>query len=454
MSEIRLNLLDLHKILAGTIHGSIGDRCVAALSAEPETIDELETALERFERNPYSFQSSPQFAARDAIDTQAYDAGILIIDLTARIVAYESTYSQPAAEGYVNYHDGLQETDVPIYYLLPDDWVFLDSVPAYQGICVERRRKRLAVRPVDARPILYGPALLEFVAENLQSRFADCHRELSNPGDNVSKLNSMSEASGEPLFEPEDSRSKMVSSIHAQWLLTPREDLRGQSPRNVLLAKQDFINRDLESREFQWEMQLQGPPGLPTDSFAYRFGGFGTQEWVLYYDLVRHLIWSALTFQGAGDKAALINHLELVKTEWLNEPNDELEGHVPVVVIENERRRLPEAMGGRSMVIDEDCPLCKMMGDESEAGLGVYFWHLDRSHMDEEFAFSSCATEAEYLEEMRRRELIDREIEQRCKEREERLARGEILESDSVIADADLSEFAWPFELEPERPES
>jgi hypothetical protein len=40
MSEVRLNLIDSLRILQGTIHGSVVDACVAALSAEPETIAE------------------------------------------------------------------------------------------------------------------------------------------------------------------------------------------------------------------------------------------------------------------------------------------------------------------------------------------------------------------------------------------------------------------------------
>jgi len=41
MSEIKLILVDAERVVHGTIHGSIADRCVAALSAEPETIAEL-----------------------------------------------------------------------------------------------------------------------------------------------------------------------------------------------------------------------------------------------------------------------------------------------------------------------------------------------------------------------------------------------------------------------------
>ena len=48
MSEVKLNLVDAERGLHGTIHGSVADRCVAALSAEPETIGELEAALNRY----------------------------------------------------------------------------------------------------------------------------------------------------------------------------------------------------------------------------------------------------------------------------------------------------------------------------------------------------------------------------------------------------------------------
>ena len=109
MSEIKLNLIDSTTILNGTIHGSIGDYCVAALSAEPETIDELVAALRRFQKHTPDFSS--YFRRNSELDPEPYDAGILIIDLAARVVARESTYSLPGPCGEVYYHDG-QRTDL------------------------------------------------------------------------------------------------------------------------------------------------------------------------------------------------------------------------------------------------------------------------------------------------------------------------------------------------------
>jgi hypothetical protein len=57
MSEVKLNLVDARQTLVGTVHGSIADACVAALSAEPETIAELEAALARLREADKSIQS-------------------------------------------------------------------------------------------------------------------------------------------------------------------------------------------------------------------------------------------------------------------------------------------------------------------------------------------------------------------------------------------------------------
>ncbi|HEX6730099.1 MAG TPA: hypothetical protein VF074_08820, partial [Pyrinomonadaceae bacterium] len=222
------------------------------------------------------------------------------------------------------------------------------------------------------------------------------------------------------------------------WLMTPRDDLHGQTPREVLFAKRELIDLDLDSRMNQWSYFLEEPPCLSRDSYAYRFAGFGTHEWVMYYDLVRFLIWEAIelvsterlinqslpsseenisfipsfslgtcdakvseTVSTVSNEKSLMALLEELKNIWLSEPCD---GYIPAEVIDNERRRRPEAMTGRSMVIDEDCPCCKWMGDASEAGLEITFCHFDGSHMEDEFAFSWCTTLEEWDEEQRQLE--------------------------------------------------
>ena len=48
MSEVMLTIMDADRAIHGSTHGSHADRVVAALSAEPETIEELEAAVARF----------------------------------------------------------------------------------------------------------------------------------------------------------------------------------------------------------------------------------------------------------------------------------------------------------------------------------------------------------------------------------------------------------------------
>jgi hypothetical protein len=462
MSEVKLNLVDAEQVLHGTIHGSVADVCVAALSAEPETIGELEAALNRyikpldscshfawFRSMAYlsTFNSSPDgterfCSVRLALDTKPWDAGIVVIDLAARIVAIESTYSQPGLEGEVFYHDGQALTDVPILYRVPADWLFVNSVAAYQWSRERRVSERAANPAIDARGILFGRPLLEFIVNACLSVHAQTNYLITSPAESE---NNVDDAAQEAM-------TKEVSTIHARWLLTPREDLRGQAPRDALLAHQDFIDFDLHTRSLQWSLQNEGPPCLDENSFAYRFAGFGTHEWVLYYDLVRHLIYSLIELRSTATLSAacgpeqvgqlvrdagreqidqLIAKLDQIKTEWIENPQPDLEGRIPAIIIENERKRLPQAMRPHDMIIDDDCPMCQMLGDEtSPLGMGVGFWHLDASNMDDDFAFSSYKTRQEWEVENRRREEFDREFDRRMKQRKERIARGETLEHD------------------------
>jgi len=163
MSEIKLNLIDTQNILHGTIHGSVADAVVAALSAEPETIAELQAALERYIKPIDKASPFALFHADSRIDERPWDAGIVVVDLAARIVASESTYSQPAPQGQVDYHNGVSATDIPVLYRLRDDWLFLDSIRQYECLREQRCRERAATSPLDVRAVLYGRPLLEFI---------------------------------------------------------------------------------------------------------------------------------------------------------------------------------------------------------------------------------------------------------------------------------------------------
>src|SRR6266436_3702555 len=462
MSEVKLNLVDAKRVLHGTIHGSVADVCVAALSAEPETIEELEAALARYIKprdtdgyfnwfssiycptnsSPTNFglssdRSEPIRDFRAALDTEHWDAGIVIIDLAARIVASDSLYSQPGPEGEVFYHDGQALTDIPILYRVPADWLFINSVDAYQW-SRERRLCERANKPAcDFRPILFGRPLLRFIVNAYLSLPVEPPTALISPADLATDDNGADQ----------DRLANEISTIHARWLLTPRDDLRGQSPREALLARQDFIEFDLHTRSLQWSLQNEGPPCLAPDSFAYRFAAFGTHEWILYYDLVRHLLHCLFELQPTADVGRdedvnqLLTTLDQIKTDWLESPQADLDGHIPAILIDNERKRLPQALRARDMIVDDDCPMCQMFGDEtSPLGMGVGFWHLDGSNMDDDFAFSFFKTRQEWEVENRRREEFSREFDRKWAERKQLIARGEPLAPDPFF-DPEPSDF-------------
>jgi len=406
MSEVRLNILDSNDAINGTVHGSVADAVVAALSAEPETIAELETALERFIK-PLDDQK-PFSSFHAGANEQPWDAGIVIVDLAARIVAAESSYSAPQGSGEVRYHDGSQATEVCLLYRVPEDWLFVSLVDEYNARRDEHRRRR-AEPPLDARPVLYGAAMTEFIVKAC-------------------------------LAAREAKAEDPVAGIHESWLTTPRADLLSKSPRDVMLAKLNFIDFDLHARQWQWSMLGEGPPPLVRDSFAYLFAGFGTHEWVVYYDLVRHLLsecWERVRAEDRIEAAAETARLEGIKAAWLDDRQRDFDGRIPSAIIESERRRIPLVMSAKQMIIDENCELCRMLGDESVEGLGPGFWHLDGCNMDEGFAFSFCRTREEWEEEERRRKEFDEEFNRNWAAQADQHSADEMLLADGYAGDED-----------------
>src|SRR6266545_1065031 len=193
MSEVRLYVIDSEHVIRGTIHGSIADAAVAALSAEPETIAELEASLARYIRplddvslfatfrpimdaGPSLVSScTANTAGRSSlgclVDGEPWDAGVVIIDLAARIVASESSYSLAQPQGEVVYHDGTKATGVAVLYRVPNDWLFVYSVAGYEAVRDERCLQRAAHPPLDARAVFYGSALNEFIIAQCLAAF-------------------------------------------------------------------------------------------------------------------------------------------------------------------------------------------------------------------------------------------------------------------------------------------
>jgi hypothetical protein len=400
MSEVCLVIRDVHRDIHAHAHGSFADSVVAALSVEPETIEELEAGLDRF----LARGEASHFAwFRPGIDEQPYDAGLVIVDLAARLVVCESTYSSPGAEGSVQYHDGRCATGTWVRYHLSDDWKFTRDVNCWAPLAEKRRGEREANPPLDARSVLYGRALLEFIAGECLQSFA-----------------------GVAAGQTEDAEHGQVREIHARWLMTPRDDLRGHCPRDLLMARKSYVERDLEDRASQWSQTDRCPQGLDQSSAAFRFAGFGTHEIVIYYYLVRELLWSCreavAEFTSSARGAPMLGdfltvevpRLARAQDEWLDTPNEEYDGRTPRSIIDNERARLPEGVSPHEAIIDHDCPMCAMMADMP----GPMFWHLDGCNMDDDFAFSFHETREEWEAERREWDEFSRRMDAKWAEQE------------------------------------
>ncbi len=373
MRHVTLVIRDLQREMQAVRDEHFARCAAAALAAEPETIAELDRAMDRYlvpsvrgERR--SFEGFLTGAGGERSDEEPRSEGVLILDLPGRLVVSDFLFAeedagQPAEAGgdrpdeaphepLADVFDDAMDTssneadqgdsfvaDYPETYAdtpvrLSGDWIESDHVTSWRELAETRRRERAASPPLDARAILYGRPLVEFIARQCWEAF----RGRPAPR-RVDADDEASDAVSWRLLPEEEEESNLVRQIHIRWILTSRDDLRGQSPRDVMLRRHDAISWDLHDRSMQWSHEGRCPRGLDTETAAYRFAGFGTHELVTYYDLVRHLLWScrdAVAEQGetvaataltAGDfAAAKCEWLQELRDEWLDLPNPEFQG--------------------------------------------------------------------------------------------------------------------------------
>lgn len=372
MSEIRINIITSSQTISGNIHGSFGDVLVASLTFEPETIKELETAIQRFipQESDWSFFRF----FRKYENFEPYDAELLVIDLSAKVIMADSTYSYYSKEGTIRIKTNDNE-NFGLPYKLSDDWKYVRSMPEFEGISSNRREWFRHNLPFDARQVLFGKPLCEFIVT-------------------------------EYLANKDRAEEDLFTEIHAKWLMIDRADLRGKTPREILLEKHNFINFDLHSRSLQWSFTKIQPPPLSKDSNAYKFAGFGTHEIVVYYDLVRYLLGECF-----DKNITEAQRLEQFAESWLNHPQIEFSGRTPAHIIESERRRINLTMSAHECLIDEDCEMCEMLAAEFETPM---FWGLDGSNMeDDRFEFSFEKNRQDWEAEQLKMEEFNREFDKK-----------------------------------------
>ena len=228
----------------------------------------------------------------------------------------------------------------------------------------------------------------------------------------------------------------LTIEVHRDWLMTPREDLGGLYPRQMLHGGNDWIGSLVWGQRLRFEQSKGGGQivAAPKDCHGYNHAPMGREEMAVYFDLCRELIdasWFWCQSEGAtlkqriesltgpyiigeplpaessrvsvsdstSEREALIGFLNDVKLDWLTSPFEG--GSVPAFILECSRRRVPRGAGVEIVgmdqrqkeqhIIDCDCPICIMI---AEGTMGVGFCSIDGHHLelDEEFAFSMHET--------------------------------------------------------------
>lgn len=391
-------MMDANQTRHRVVSERIAELVIASLSTEPETIAELELGMRRFVRSATRAMDVNKWIEGDV--SHSRNREVCYVDLAARLIVSTCRSFRPDRRGSVAYVEEPARSGRAVQYRIPDDWLISDVTEVLILEGPERRKQRLLELGRNARDVLYNE-VGSFVAH-------EC-------------------LDGNRYSESEDP----VAEIHKKWLTTSRQDLDNLSPRSVLLEKVDFIDGDLSDRASQWSRIGCCPDGIGEESYAFQFGGFGTHEIVLYYDLVRSLIcecWDRsseeipsrngrIDHQGSAGRIASLEgippasvmtersieteiyRLEQSKKEWLETPQKDLHGKSPEEVVLAERARIPVTVSPDEMVLDCDCPLCQWLVDNDH---GPTFLHLDNSHMDWDFEFSFCSDRQEWEESVNR----------------------------------------------------
>lgn len=357
MSQLKISIIDRKRAISGIVHESYARMLVASLTAEPETIGELEKAIHRFV-TPESDWPALHFLGRGE-DLDPFGDGVLAVDLGTRTILARLRETQIGKMGRVTI-ETKEDSDFGLVYQLSDDWRFATTAESFNG---RRRRSPFASRRnrrSDTRHQLFGTPLCEFIFGRASS----------------------------------DSGKTDAAECHVAWLTTPQEALSGQTPREILLEKLAFIDADLQARSLQWAVSGFEPPPLDAESAAYRYAGYGTHSLVVHYDYFRFLFSAAE--QG---RVASSDELYDLGLRWLGTPQSEFSDRRPGDVLENERQRINNTAAIGDLPLDDDCPMCREMVAHFDSPI---FWHIDCSAMEmERFEFSPYLRREEWEEQMR-----------------------------------------------------
>ena len=379
---------------------------IALLSEDPDDWTEAKSVWPRY-RTP----AVPEFVDSLPIHPASLQEGLYEIEAAKSWIVVDFVYKRLLTGGlfmtiehdnvFAMHVDEIGDHHCPLSIHLPPWWELLSGVSTEM---ISQERQQPWTKPNVDRTILFGDPLLDYIATNVLHI--------------VQSEQWLQEAAND---QPKN-RYPFTVQVHRDWLMTPREDLGGRMPRQLLHGARGWIDKVIWGQRRRLE---DGEPlvAMPDDWSNYQAAPMGTEEICLYFDLCRELIqaswfWCTKNEQtidsdkidsdkAAGQHSELKSFLKDVRDNWLESSFEG--GNPPSFVIDCERRRVPRGIGvpiegidgveAEQHVMDCDCPICEMMAD---GAFGIAFTGIDGHHLelDEEFAFSLYETHEEWEEHL------------------------------------------------------
>ena len=239
--------------------------------------------------------------------------------------------------------------------------------------------------PGPHREVLWGPPLTQYIASRIVS--------LVRAGESWIGR----DRGGDPCGDYE-----LTVLIHRDWLMTPNRLLGGGIPRDLLHVAKDWVADLADGQRFR-VYKNESPIPVSPELSTYECAPMGRHEVILYFDACREAIgagWRWLIedpdrIEEHDVECQLASAMDDFLARWLREPFDD--GLSPAEVIRCDRLRVP-LVSGSDHTGDCDCPICEML---ASGMLGPGFTRFDghQLELDDEFAFSLCATREAWEEQ-------------------------------------------------------
>lgn len=366
---------------------------LAGVSSDPRSFRELCLAWHRYRED--SLESLAWTSFTEWTDDDA-GGDWLLIDMACFRIESNSRELLPEQPGAYQRDDGPWTVEMPFVWLnFPPNWRRTITV----GRAPEFHSLGIPVEPLDYRGILFGRAMATDLAKRmiLLEQAEDCPAEYLRVEDLPRGIDRH-----DPRRKVLDFWKGLTVKVHAAWLMTPRDDLGGETPRKFLHSGRAWVEREILNREQDWS-QLKTPPrSLDRDTHTYVFGPMGRDEVVVYFSFCREVIHAGWEYlQRTRSAPRNVDQCAAVMYEhgqtWLKSGQIEGFSTPPREMIETSRRHMP-ALAEQGH-LDCDCPICRMMAEDDQfypAFGGFDGFHLE---YDGEFAFSLCGTREEWEEQ-------------------------------------------------------